>query len=154
MKTLSIVWQRLVNDQGKTCPRCQGTGDAVRHAVERLDSVLKPLGVQPVLECRELAPTAFRDQPSESNRIWVDGQPLEAWLDGQTGASRCCDECGDQDCRTLELEGQSYEVIPEELLVRAGLKAGIRLLEPEPGSQAAAGSGKPASGCGSGGCCY
>ena len=40
MKTLSIVWQRLVNDQGKTCPRCQGTGDAVRHAVERLDSVL------------------------------------------------------------------------------------------------------------------
>jgi len=45
-------------------------------------------------------------------------------------------------------------VIPEELLVRAGLKAGIRLLEPEPGSQAAAGSGKPASCCGSGGCCY
>ena len=45
MKTLSIVWQRLVNDQGKTCPRCKGTGDAVRHAVERLDSVLKPLGV-------------------------------------------------------------------------------------------------------------
>ena len=154
MKTLSIVWQRLVNDQGKTCPRCQGTGDAVRHAVERLDSVLKPLGVQPVLECRELAPTAFRDQPSESNRIWVDGQPLEAWLDGQTGASRCCDECGDQDCRTLELEGRSYEVIPEELLVRAGLKAGIRLLEPEPGSQDAAGSGKSSSCCGSGGCCY
>ena len=154
MKTLSIVWQRLVNDQGKTCPRCQGTGNAVRRAVERLDNVLKPLGVQPVLECRELAPTAFRDQPEESNRIWVDDQPLEAWLGGQAGASRCCDECGDQDCRTLELEGQCYEVIPEELLVRAGLKAGIRLLEPEPASQAAAGSGKPSGCCGSGGCCY
>lgn len=154
MKTLSIVWQRLVNDQGKTCPRCQGTGNAVRRAVERLDNVLKPLGVQPVLECRELAPTAFRDQPEESNRIWVDGQPLEAWLGGQAGASRCCDECGDQDCRTLELEGQCYEMIPEELLVRAGLKAGIRLLEPEPASQAAAGSGKPSGCCDSGGCCY
>lgn len=154
MKTLSIVWQRLVNDQGKTCPRCQGTGDAVRRAVERLDSVLRPLGVQPVLECRELAPTAFRDQPEESNRIWVDGQPLEAWLGGQAGASRCCDECGDQDCRTLELEGQCYEVIPEELLVRAGLKAGIRLLEPEAAEGVTAGSGKPVSCCGSGGCCY
>ncbi|MEO0002678.1 MAG: hypothetical protein RLZZ22_370 [Pseudomonadota bacterium] len=153
MKTLSIVWQRLVNDQGKTCPRCHGTGDAVRRAVERLATVLEPLGVRPVLECRELAPQAFQDQPSESNRIWIGGQPLESWLDGQTGSSRCCDECGDQDCRTLELEGQSHEVVPEELLVRAGLKAGIRLLEPEPASQDTAGSGQCSSGCGAGGCC-
>lgn len=154
MKTLPIVWQRLVNDQGKTCPRCQGTGDAVRRAVERLRAVLEPLGVQPVLECRELDQQAFLEQPSESNRIWIDGQPLEAWLEGQTGGNRCCDLCGDQDCRTLEFEGRSYEVIPEELLVRAGLKAGIRLLEPEPASQTAAGSGTPSSCCGDGGCCY
>jgi len=45
-------------------------------------------------------------------------------------------------------------VIPEELLVRAGLKAGIRLLEPETANRVAAGSGKPSSCCGSGGCCY
>ena len=154
MKTLSIVWQRLLNDQGQTCPRCQGTGDAVRQAIERLRTVLEPLGVQPALECRALAPQAFRDQPAESNRIWVDGRPLEAWLGGEAGASRCCAECGEQDCRTLELEGRSYEVIPEELLVRAGLKAGIRLLEPAAADAAAAGSGKPASCCGSGGCCY
>lgn len=154
MKQLPILWQRLVNTQRNTCPRCQGTSEEVQRAVERLRLMLEPLGISPALEMRELDEATFREQPSESNRIWVDGQPLEAWLDGQTGASRCCDECGDQDCRTLELEGQSYEVIPEELLVRAGLKAGIRLLEPEPGSQDAAGSGKPASGCGSGGCCY
>ena len=154
MKTLSIVWQRLVNEQDKTCPRCQGTGDAVRRALERLRTVLEPLGVQAVLECRALDAQAFQAQPAESNRIWLDGQPLEAWLGGQAGASRCCDACGEQDCRTLELDGQSHEVIPEELLVRAGLRAGIRLLEPEPASQAAAGSGKPASCCGSGGCCY
>ena len=154
MKTLPIIWQRLVTDQGNTCPRCLGTGDEVRRAVERLRAVLEPLGVQPVLECRELDPQAFRDQPSESNRIWIGGQPLEAWLEGQSGGSRCCNECGDQDCRTLELEGQSYEVIPEDLLVRAGLKAGIRLLEPEPANQAAAGSGTASSCCGGGSCCY
>ena len=154
MQTLPIVWQRLVNDQGSTCPRCQGTGDTVRRAVERLKTVLEPLGVQPVLECRELDPQAFLEQPSESNRIWIGGQPLEAWLEGQTGASRCCDECGDQDCRTLELEGRSYEVIPEDLLVRAGLKAGIRLLEPDATAPGAAGSGTRSSCCGGGGCCY
>ena len=131
MKTLPIIWQRLVDDQGKTCPRCQGTGDAVRRAVERLRTVLEPLGVQPVLECRELNQQAFLDQPSESNRIWIGGQPLEAWL-----------------------EGQSYEVIPEELLVRAGLKAGIRLLEPEPNSQVAAGSGTRSNCCSGGDRCY
>lgn len=154
MKPLPIVWQRLVNDQGKTCSRCQGTGEAVRRAIERLKTVLEPLGVQPVLECRALEQQTFEDQPLESNRVWVGGQALESWLEGQTGGSRCCDECGDRDCRTLELEGQSYEVIPEDLLVRAGLKAGIRLLEPELASPAAAGSGTTSSGCGSSGCCY
>ncbi len=154
MQTLTIVWQRLLDEQGNTCPRCQGTGDSVRRAIERLKTVLEPLGVQPVLECRSLDQQDFLQQPAESNRIWIAGRPLESWLGAQTGASPCCAACGDQDCRTLEVEGQAYEVVPEELLVRAGLKAGIGLLEPEPASQAAAGSGKPSSCCGTGGCCY
>jgi hypothetical protein len=46
------------------------------------------------------------------------------------GSSRCCEECGDQDCRTIEIGGTTYEVIPEELLLRAGLIAASRLLDP------------------------
>ncbi len=130
MKTLPIVWQRLVNTAGRTCPRCHGTGDEVLRAVERLKAALQPLGIEPVLETRELDEAAFLAQPTESNRIWIAGKPLEAWLQGQAGSSRCCEECGDNDCRTVELAGKSYEVIPEELVLRAGLIAGTQLLDP------------------------
>ena len=51
------------------------------------------------------------------------------WIKGQTGSSRCCEECGDNDCRTVEVGGKSYEVIPAQLLVRAGLIAASRMLD-------------------------
>jgi hypothetical protein len=130
MKTLPIVWQRLVSAAGTTCPRCQGTHEEVQRAVERLKRAVEPLGITPVLEIRELDQAAFLSQPLDSNRIWIAGQPMEDWIQGRVGSSRCCEECGDQDCRTVEVGGTTYEVIPEELLVRAGLTAASRLLDP------------------------
>lgn len=135
MKSLPIVWQRLVSAAGRTCPRCQGTHEEVQRAVERLKLAVEPLGITPILEIRELDEAAFLSQPSESNRIWIAGKPMEDWVEGRVGSSRCCDECGDQDCRTVEVGGTTYEVIPEELLVRAGLIAASRLLDPTLTSQ-------------------
>ena len=40
MKDLQIVWQRLVNATGTTCPRCAGTGDEVGRA-HRLGELLQ-----------------------------------------------------------------------------------------------------------------
>ena len=88
--------------------------------------VVERFGVQTV----ELDEATFLAEPSESNRIWIDGKPLEGWLRAQAGSSRCCDECGDNHCRTVEVGGRTYEVIPEELLVRAGMIAGKRMLDP------------------------
>ena len=130
MRTLTILWQRLVDASDRTCPRCSTTQQQVERAVERLTVALAPLGVEPRLEMREIAPQEFQSQPLESNRIWIAGEPLEAWLNGTPGASRCCDACGAAKCRTLEVEGTTYEAIPESLLVRAGLIAGSRLLDP------------------------
>lgn len=130
MKNLSITWQRLVDESGSTCPRCAGTEQEMQRAVERLRTALEPLGVQPVLETREIAPATFMQQPDQSNRIWIGGRPLEDWLGARTGSSRCCDACGDEECRTLEINGASHEVIPEALVVRAGLIAASQLLEP------------------------
>ncbi len=154
MQTLSIVWQRLVDDQSNTCPRSQNTGAEIRRAVERIRAVLEPLGMQAVLECRELNQQAFLDRPLESNRIWIGGQPIESWLECRTGVSRCCDEYGEQDCSTLEVEGKSYEAIPEELLVRAGIRAGISLLEPGTPATGASANSTRSSCCGGGNCCY
>ena len=134
MKPLPIVWQRLVNTEGRTCPRCHGTGDEMLGALDRLRAALAPLGVEPQLETVELNEAVFLTRPSESNRIWIAGNPLEEWLGGQTGSSRCCNECGDKDCRTVEVAGQTYEVIPEELIVRAGVIAASQMLNPKLGA--------------------
>lgn len=130
MKTLPIVWQRLVTTAGATCPRCQGTEAEVLRAVARLERALAPLGMRPTLETREIDEHAFRDRPLESNRIWIAGRPMEEWLQGTVGSSACCNECGDRECRTLDVEGARYEVIPEQVLVRAALIAASRLLDP------------------------
>lgn len=130
MKTLPIVWQRLVSASGTTCPRCQGTHEEADRALAHLKIVLEPLGVLPTLELREIDDASFQARPSESNRIWVAGKPLEEWIGARVGHSRCCDECGDQDCRTAEVEGTTYEVIPQQLLVRAALIAATRMTDP------------------------
>ncbi|MBC8207554.1 MAG: DUF2703 domain-containing protein, partial [Desulfobulbaceae bacterium] len=39
-KRLLLSWQRLVVDNGRTCPRCQATGDGVRQVAERLREAL------------------------------------------------------------------------------------------------------------------
>jgi anti-sigma factor RsiW len=130
MKELTITWQRLVDATGSTCPRCAGTQEEVQQAVDRLRAALEPLGVRPVLEMREIDPATFLQQPDQSNRIWVGGRPLEDWLGARSGSSPCCDACGDAECRTLEIDGTSHEVVPEALLVRAGLIAASQLFDP------------------------
>ena len=130
MKTLPIVWQRLVSAQGSTCPRCHSTGEEVQLAAAKLQQVLAPLGVEPQLQIHEIDEATFLQDTLRSNQILINGQPIEHWLGGQTGSSRCCNECGDNECRTVEVGGQSYETIPQDLLVRAGVIAAARMLDP------------------------
>ena len=101
----------------------------MQRAFERLKHALEPLGVVPTLDERELDRATFESRPVESNRIWIAGKPMEDWLEGKTGSSQCCNECGDNECRTVEVGGETYEVIPEQLLVRAGLIAATSLLD-------------------------
>lgn len=129
MKILPIKWQRLVHG-GETCPRCGETGEEVRKAVDTLNSRLSPLGIRVTLETGELDRATWQADPDRSNRIWLAGKPLEAWLEGRVGHSSCCGVCGDEECRTLELEGQTYETIPAELIVQAGLQAAAGLISP------------------------
>ena len=102
----------------------------MQRASEKLKLALEPLGVTPELQVKEIDEASFLKDTLQSNQILIGGQTIEYWLGGQTGSSRCCNECGDNDCRTVEVGGQSYEVIPEDLLVRAGVIAAARLLDP------------------------
>ncbi|HEX5685304.1 MAG TPA: DUF2703 domain-containing protein [Ideonella sp.] len=129
MRQLPIVWKRLVKD-GNTCERCGSTWLQLQAAVGKLEIALGPLGIQPVLKMETIDERTFKAEPSESNRIFLAGRPMEQWIGATAGMSRCCSVCGDSDCRTLELDGAAYETIPAELIIKAGLVAASQLLAP------------------------
>ena len=121
MTTLPIVWQRLVKN-GDTCRRCGDTRQEIKQAVRQLKKILRPRGITPTLEIKEINEEFFKAQPSESNRIWIAGKPLEELVQAEVGASRCSSVCGDSDCRTVEVDGATFETIPQDLLIKAALR--------------------------------
>jgi len=127
MQPLPIVWKRLVTE-GETCPRCGSTQQNLAAAMTQLEAALGPLGIAPALETQTLDEAAFRAHPAESNRIWIGGKPMEEWLGARAGSSPCCEVCGDLPCRTMEVEGVSFDAIPEALIVKATLIAASTLL--------------------------
>lgn len=131
MKSLPIIWQRLVKD-GETCDRCAATHQEMQQAIGKLKEALRPLGIVPSLEIREIDEESFKAKPSESNRIWIAGRPMEEWLGAGVGSSRCCSVCGESECRTVEVGGTTFEVIPEELFLKAALVASAQLLDLAP----------------------
>jgi Domain of unknown function (DUF2703) len=128
MKTLPIVWQRLVK-AGATCERCGSTHQQILGALARLEPALQPLGIQPVLHTVMLDESTFRADPSASNRIWIAGKQMEDWLGASTGSSPCCSVCGDLPCRTLEVDGHSFEAVPQDLVVKAAMIAAAGMIE-------------------------
>ncbi len=128
MKSLPIIWQRLVSPDGRTCDRCNATHSEMQQAVTKLREALRPLGVEPTLEIREIDETTFKADPSESNRIWIAGRPMEEWLGAKVGSSRCCSVCGESECRTVVVKGATFEAIPETLFLKAALTAAAEIV--------------------------
>lgn len=127
-KVLTISWQRLVSD-GNTCPRCGSTEDELNKAVKQLENSLSPLGIKVELQKSELTLGEFKKDPVKSNTILFNGIALEDLIEAKTGQSQCCDVCGDEECRTVEIEGESHEIIPASLIVKAGLIAGSKMIK-------------------------
>lgn len=139
MKPMHILWKRLVQD-GETCARCGDTGRELEAAVDKLAVALRPLEIEPVLEARQIDEAEFKTDTSESNRVWIAGKPIEEWLGADVGMSRCCSVCGDSECRTLEVDGRTFETIQENQFIRAGLMAASQMIasasSPEKGATA------------------
>jgi DNA repair exonuclease SbcCD ATPase subunit len=123
MKMLVIEWQRLLDERNRTCPRCGSTEQQVEKAVQSLKQVLNSAGIDVSLVKKAIDPERFRKNVLQSNKILIAGKTLEAWLGAGTGQSRCCEVCGDAECRTVEFADRTYETIPADLIVKAGLLA-------------------------------
>ena len=126
-KTIEIYWARLLIDEN-TCPRCNETGQEIDSALKILQELGNTVGI--TIQTRKHAITLeeFNLNPSVSNQILINDEPLEVLLDAKVGMSRCCNECGDNDCRTLEVDGKSYEGIPKKLIIKAILKTIINMI--------------------------
>jgi len=122
MGKLVIKWQRLV-EENKTCPRCADTEKELEKAFLKLKEAFGLLGVEVILEKRNLTKEDFKKNPLSSNQIWINNKPLELWINAGIGNSPCCDVCGDESCRTLKLYGKTYETVPENLIIKASILA-------------------------------
>ncbi len=133
MKILNITWQHLITDErGQTCPRCGSTEQELDKAVSMLRQALSPLGIEVVLDKKVVTQEVFTRDALASNRIWINDRPLEEWLGADVGHSLCCDVCGDAECRTVEVEGEIYEAIPSDVIIRAGLVAASGMVSATP----------------------
>lgn len=135
MKKLVVEWQRLLDEQMQTCPRCGSTEQEVEKAVQELNRLLSQSGVVANLVKKAIDPESFKKDVLQSNKILIAGKTLEEWLGAKTGQSKCCETCGDAECRTVEYADETHEAIPADLIVRAGLIAasqvfGVKLPEP------------------------
>lgn len=128
MKTLTVHWQRLLDEYGQTCPRCGATDETVTTACKKLKKALAELDIEVILTKEALDFATFTEDPLQSNCIWLDGKLLEDWLGGTIKQSQCCDAGGESECRTVSIGADTYEVIPERLIIRAALLAAAKLL--------------------------
>ena len=136
---LKVQWQRLVDEEGKTCDRCGGTQEELGKGVKSLKAALRPLGIAVILEQKSISPEECAGDISQSNRIWIAERALEEWLGAEVGQSpcgSCCSKLGeDVECRTVSVGNETYEVIPAELIVKAGLQAASEIMQaPSPGA--------------------
>ena len=101
VKKLTILWQRLLDDTGRTCPRCGETGGVIETAIEKLKKSFVEIGIDVKFIKEPLNFTQFSVDSLQSNRILINNKTLEEWIGASVGKSKCCDVCGDSDCRTL-----------------------------------------------------
>ncbi len=128
MKNIQIIWQRLVDEKGETCKRCNKTYVNLEKALERLTPLLKNLDFELHFEKGALSMDEFKRDPLSSNVIIINGKKLEEILDIKVGSSCCCGPCGDSECRTVIDESGEKEEVEERLIIKAIIKEVLNML--------------------------
>jgi hypothetical protein len=100
-----------------------------KKAFEKLRRSLSELGIVVELKTNTLDFSTFINDALQSNEIWINGRLLEEWVHASVGRSHCCDICRGSECRTVSVGGNTYEAIPEALIIRVALLAAAELLK-------------------------
>ena len=118
MNTIKIEWMHY-DKEGETCTRCNNTGDNIKSALEKIskDSDFKDIKVN----YKETKLNA--DKMPESNTVLINDRKIEDIL-GASSSENFCHSCSclagqGTNCRTIEKDGESYEDIPEQMIIDA-----------------------------------
>lgn len=119
---LEVEWQHVRGARG-TCGRCTDTGQALE---ELRDDISRRVGPDREVSLTE---TILPDEAlDDSNRVLVNGVPVEELLDaelestdctGCTELSACCGSGEPAQCRAIVVEGEVHESLGADLLARA-----------------------------------
>jgi len=131
--TLRIEWQKADTD---ACLACKGGGAReadIQKAFERLSKQLAAKGIR--VELVEKKATVDSTVPEiAGGQMWLGNLPVENWL-GASTQGKICPACpvgkygkGHMH-KSLVLDGQVYDPIPVELMVRAGMNAAQQLVQ-------------------------
>lgn len=119
MNKIHIEWM-YYDKEGETCTRCKDTGNNIRAALQTIskDKDLKNLTIK-YSEAKLQA-----NQMPDSNTVLINGQKIEDVL-GAASSENYCHSCTclagttGSSCRTIVRDGESYEAIPEEMILEA-----------------------------------
>lgn len=128
MRKIEITWQRLVDEKGTTCDRCNKTYINLESAIEKLKPLFQNLDIQVNFKKRVLSMEEFKKNPLSSNEIIINGKKIENVLNLKVGQSCCCGPCGDSECRTVIDESGEKEEIEERLIIKAFLKEVVEII--------------------------
>lgn len=128
MKKIEITWQRLVDEKGDTCDRCNKTYLNLESAIEKLKPLLDTIGMEVSFNKKALSMEEFKKNPLSSNIIIINGKKIEDILNLKIGQSSCCGPCGDSECRTVIDESGAKEEIEERLIIKAFLKEVVEII--------------------------
>lgn len=121
--TVTIRWKRLVDaNTARTAPAHQAAEKELDAAFATLKASLQPMGVDVVVQKVALTHEQFVNDPTGSNRIWVNGVAIEMYLpEGRSGVQQ--DTQTSLPYRTVEFAGVSFRDVPQQMIVKAGLIA-------------------------------
>jgi hypothetical protein len=131
--TLVIEYQKADSDACMACKNTGATDANIKQALDRLTRQLAAKGIR--VELVEKKAVTDTSKPEiASGQVWMGDVPVETWLGASTDAKHCpacpTGPTGHGHLRkTLIIDGQVYDPIPVDLMVRAGMSAAKQLQE-------------------------
>jgi hypothetical protein len=122
-RVLVLQWQKPTSEVCLACQKCGVSEKEIEKACVELQKQLAPKGIEVKLGAEKTGDP----QTPTAGGMYICDVPLEVWLSGESLTDPCenAQKRGNPEVmrRTFWSDGQSYEIVPADLIVKAGMRA-------------------------------